>query len=140
MEEIADIEYGNFVSAMDRLVASPYAYKAKDFIDRYRKSLMKQTSTYDVPKLQYDENGRSFITVYGKIYLMINKAQLIQKCSFLFLECLRKSARADVTLRAPGTGKITINNEDISYFKDKQPKEQVSTKFELYFSDPKSDI
>lgn len=70
MEEIADIEYGNFVSAMDRLISSPYAYKAKDFIDKYRRSLMKQTSTYDVPKLQYDENGRSFITVYGKNLLM----------------------------------------------------------------------
>lgn len=44
----------------------------------------------------------------------------------MFLECLRKTARADVTLRVPGTGKITINGKDITYFEDTQPREQVS--------------
>lgn len=45
---------------------------------------------------------------------------------FLFLECLRKTARGDVTLRSPGTGKISINGQDIRYFSDIQCKEQVS--------------
>lgn len=50
-------------------------------------------------------------------------------------ECLRKTARADVTVRVPGTGKITINGKDITYFDDVQPREQVSdlNKFKSYW-------
>lgn len=50
-------------------------------------------------------------------------------------ECLRKTARADVTVRVPGTGKITINGKDIKYFDDVQPREQVSdlNKFRSYW-------
>lgn len=48
-----------------------------------------------------------------------------------FLECLRKSARGDVTIRSPGNGKITINGKDITYFEDAQPREQVCYNFFL---------
>lgn len=44
----------------------------------------------------------------------------------LCLECLRKTARGDVTVRMPGTGKITINGHDITYFEELQSREQVS--------------
>lgn len=47
---------------------------------------------------------------------------------FYCLECLRKSARGDVTIRSPGTGKILINGEkDITHFQTDQSREQVST-------------
>ncbi|XP_026472421.1 28S ribosomal protein S9, mitochondrial-like [Ctenocephalides felis] len=104
LEQLIDKEYNNFVSAMDRLVAEPYSYRIKDFIEKFRKPLMSQTKTYEVPKVKYGEDGRAYITTY---------------------ECLRKRARGDVTIRSPGTGKITINGEDISYFKDTQPREQL---------------
>lgn len=65
VEEIAEIEYTNFVNAMSRLVALPYSYKTKEFIDKYRKPLMTQTNTYDILKPQYDEQGRMFVTTYG---------------------------------------------------------------------------
>ncbi|EDW55277.1 GM10449 [Drosophila sechellia] len=105
VESIADIEYSNFSNSMDRLIASPYAYKSKAFIERYLKPLMDQSKQLEVPKPRIDEEGRQYITTY---------------------ECLRKTARADVTVRLPGTGKISINGKDISYFEDENCKEQVS--------------
>lgn len=104
VETIIDLEYGNFVNAMDRLVSLPYSYKALEFINKYRRPLMAQTVSTEIPKPKFDENGRMFITTY---------------------ECMRKTARGDVTLRMPGTGKITINGGDISYFEDVQPREQI---------------
>jgi ribosomal protein S9 len=42
-----------------------------------------------------------------------------------FSECLRKTARGEVTIRSPGTGLITINNQSIEYFEHLQDREQV---------------
>jgi len=42
-----------------------------------------------------------------------------------FSECLRKAARGEVTVRSPGTGLITINNQSIEYFENIQDREQV---------------
>ncbi|CAH0545876.1 unnamed protein product [Brassicogethes aeneus] len=104
VETIGDKDYESFVQAFERLCSLPYSYKVKDFIMEYRKPLMSQTKAHDAPKPQYDENGRAFVTTY---------------------ECLRKSARGDVTIRSPGTGKISINGEDITYFDLLQCREQV---------------
>ncbi|EDV48190.2 28S ribosomal protein S9, mitochondrial [Drosophila erecta] len=112
VESIADIEYSNFTKSMERLIASPYAYKSKEFIERYLKPLMDQSKQLEVPKPRIDEEGRQYITTY---------------------ECLRKTARADVTVRLPGTGKISINGKDISYFEDENCKEQLL--FPLQFSE-----
>ncbi|EDW15331.1 28S ribosomal protein S9, mitochondrial [Drosophila mojavensis] len=104
VEHIADIEYQNFTNAMDRLISLPYSYKSKAFIERYLKPLIDQSKQLEVPKPKIDEQGRQYITTY---------------------ECLRKTARADVTVRLPGTGKITINGQDISYFSSEECKEQL---------------
>ena len=42
-----------------------------------------------------------------------------------FSECLRKTARGEVTVRSPGTGLIAINNQSIEYFEHLQDREQV---------------
>jgi len=42
-----------------------------------------------------------------------------------FSECLRKTARGEVTVTSPGTGLITINNQSIEYFEHLQDREQV---------------
>lgn len=55
---------------MERLCAHPYSYRIKDFILNYRKPLMSQTKTYEIPKPQYDEKGVAFITTYGKINII----------------------------------------------------------------------
>lgn len=46
---------------------------------------------------------------------------------FLFLDCPRKEARADVTVYYPGTGKLSINGKGIEFFDDIQAREQVNT-------------
>ncbi|PNF32847.1 28S ribosomal protein S9, mitochondrial [Cryptotermes secundus] len=53
---------------------------------------------------QYSADGRAYVTIK---------------------ECLRKSARGEVTVRSPGTGLITINNKSIEYFEHIQDREQL---------------
>uniref|UniRef100_A0A1B0BY70 28S ribosomal protein S9, mitochondrial n=1 Tax=Glossina palpalis gambiensis TaxID=67801 RepID=A0A1B0BY70_9MUSC len=122
VERLADIEYDNFVNVMNRLIAHPFSYKCKAFIDEHTRPLMTQSAQVEIPKPQIDADGRQYITTY---------------------ECLRKTARGDVTVRVPGTGKVSINSQDITYFEDIQPREQVSVGiFSLLFygimSDPSS--
>jgi hypothetical protein len=85
VEEIGDLEYENFVNAITRLAKHPYAHKCKDFIDKYRKSLMSQTNTYNIPELTLDSDGRSFVTVYGK-YSLYLKYFYFLLCSSLDFE------------------------------------------------------
>lgn len=67
VEKIMEREYENFVKAMERLVAHPYSYRVKEFIEKYRKPLLQQLSSQlEIPEVKYDENGRSYITTYGK--------------------------------------------------------------------------
>ncbi|XP_036321906.1 28S ribosomal protein S9, mitochondrial-like [Rhagoletis pomonella] len=112
VEHINDLEYTNFTNAMDRLVSLPFSYKSRDFINKFAKPLLDQTKQLEIPKPQFDADGRQFVTTY---------------------ECLRKTARGDVTIRLPGTGKITINGQDITYFEELQSREQVL--FPLVFAD-----
>lgn len=104
VEGVNDLEYDNFKLVMERLVSLPYSYKCKEFIEKFRKPLATQRFALEIPKPSYDENGCAFVTTY---------------------ECLRKKARGDVTIKSPGTGKITINGQDITYFEDTQSREQV---------------
>lgn len=67
VENIRDIEYNNFVNAMTRLANHPYSYRVKDFIEMYSRPLLNQTITLEIPKPQIDQDGRSFITVYGEL-------------------------------------------------------------------------
>lgn len=110
---------------MERLCSLPFAYKANDFIVKYRSPLLKQSSSAEVPKPHIDSDGRSYVTTYGKYYKYGNIHLLLVMFYFL-IECLRKTARGHVTVKVPGTGLITINGEGIDYFKDTQSREQVS--------------
>lgn len=112
VETIGDKDYEYFINCFVRLTAVPYAYKIKDFIFEYTEPLLNQVQTYDAVKPHIDSDGKQFITVY---------------------ECPRKAARGDVTIRFPGTGKITINNQGITYFEDVQSREQLL--FPLIFTD-----
>lgn len=42
-------------------------------------------------------------------------------------EARRKTAHADVTIYAPGSGMVAVNGFDLSYFPDIQSREQVGT-------------
>ncbi|KAG5682128.1 hypothetical protein PVAND_011504 [Polypedilum vanderplanki] len=105
VESIQPVEHRYFINTMNRLAEHPYSYRVKEFIEQYRKPLMNQQIIFDIPKPQLDQDGRFFITVY---------------------ECLRKRARGDVTVRSPGTGKISINGQPITYFENDQSREQIS--------------
>ncbi|KAL1517412.1 hypothetical protein ABEB36_001179 [Hypothenemus hampei] len=105
VETITDKEYSSFINVMDRLASLPYSYRIKDLIMQYRKSLINQSKTFEAIIPQLDENGRQFVSVY---------------------ECRRKRATASVTVRSPGTGKITINDLGIDYFNGVQQREQAS--------------
>lgn len=111
VEELTDSEYNQFVSLMDRIAAHPYSYKIKDIIMSHRKSFMETSMNFKPPEPEIDAAGRAFITTK---------------------DCPRKSARATVTVRCPGTGLISINGKDITYFEDIQPREQIL--FPLHFS------
>jgi ribosomal protein S9 len=57
----------------------------------------------------------------------MNTSEGQNKCIVVlyFSECLRKTARGEVTIRSPGTGLIAINNQSIEYFENLQDREQV---------------
>ncbi|XP_053689794.1 28S ribosomal protein S9, mitochondrial [Sabethes cyaneus] len=112
LEILSDTEYENFVRAMTRLCQLPYSFREKSFINQFRKPLLIKANSDEIPKPQFDESGKSYITIY---------------------ECKRKSARADVTAIVPGTGSITINGKDITYFEVVQAREQVL--FPLIFTE-----
>lgn len=66
MEEILDIEYNNFINAMNRLIDMPYSYNIKDFIMKYRQLLLAQKNNKEIIKPKYDKDGRQYVTIYGK--------------------------------------------------------------------------
>ncbi|XP_041777201.1 28S ribosomal protein S9, mitochondrial isoform X2 [Anopheles merus] len=104
VETISDIEYDNFISAMNRLEAHPLSDRVKDFVFEYRKPLISKLDNDTIPVPQQDEDGRQCVTIY---------------------ECLRKTARGDVTLKFPGTGKIEVNGQDLRSVGNTQQREQV---------------
>lgn len=44
----------------------------------------------------------------------------------MILDCMRKSARGVVTIWGNGSGNITINGQDITYFENMHHRDQVS--------------
>ncbi|XP_035909371.1 28S ribosomal protein S9, mitochondrial [Anopheles stephensi] len=104
VETISDIEYENFVSAMNRLVSHPLSDRVKGFVYEYRKPLISKLENDTIPTPQHDADGRQYVTIY---------------------ECLRKTARGDVTVTFPGTGKIEVNGQDLRNVGNTQQREQV---------------
>lgn len=68
VELIGDVEYKNFVNAMERLSSLPYSYRIKDFILKYRKPLQTHAMAYEVVKPKYDADGRMYVTTYGTVF------------------------------------------------------------------------
>ncbi|XP_029053526.2 28S ribosomal protein S9, mitochondrial-like isoform X2 [Osmia bicornis bicornis] len=111
-EKLTDTEYEYFLTSIQRLVDHPVSKHAAPLCMQYRNELRAITSTLNLPEFQYDENNRPYILV--KNYK-------------------RKRAYGDVKVIGNGTGNITINGEDISYFQDIYCREQVI--FPLIFTD-----
>lgn len=77
------MEYDNFIKAMEKLVGLPYSYRNKDFIMKYRNTLVSQKNIEDLPKPKYDSDGTSYITTYGKLRIH-HKYHELMECYFPF--------------------------------------------------------
>ncbi|XP_029167086.1 28S ribosomal protein S9, mitochondrial [Nylanderia fulva] len=103
LETLQDMEYNYFITSLERLCEHPLSKRETDFIMKYRKILISHSNEITIPPLEHDSTGRPYITVKN---------------------CIRKSARGVVTVWGNGSGNITINGQDITYFKDIQHREQ----------------
>jgi len=104
LEKVSESSYERFLAAVERLLITPFSYVIKDFILQYREPIRQVQKKYDIVKPKLDEDGRHYVTIYN---------------------CMRKNARGIVTVKSPGTGKITINKKDINHFSTMQPREQI---------------
>lgn len=104
LETITDTEYTYLIASLERLSDHSQSKHATDLIIKYRKPLVAFSKKVDILPLKYDSTGRPYITVKN---------------------CMRKSARGEVTIWGNGTGKITINGHNITYFEDLHHREQI---------------
>lgn len=104
LEELTTREYEYFTKSMDRLVEHPLSAQISEFIMKYRKVLQSSTQNLKLPELRYDSNDRPFVVIKS---------------------CKRKTAVANVKVTGQGSGMITINGKDISYFPLVQDREQI---------------
>ncbi|XP_050084634.1 28S ribosomal protein S9, mitochondrial isoform X2 [Anopheles aquasalis] len=104
VESISNIEYDNFIDAINRLAQHPLSKKAKSFILEYRKPLISKQNNDAIPEPQHDTNGLQYVTIY---------------------ECLRKTARGDVTIKYPGNGTVIINDQDLRSVGSTQQRDQI---------------
>ncbi|XP_017876838.1 28S ribosomal protein S9, mitochondrial-like isoform X2 [Ceratina calcarata] len=103
LEELKPEEYEYFVKSMDILVDHPLSKHVESFVMTYRKQLTTITKKAEIPKLEYDSNNRPFIVAISG----------------------RKSAKSEVKIIGEGSGNITINGKDITYFDNIQCREQI---------------
>lgn len=104
IEDLHDAEYNHFIQTITRVADHPLSNKISESITKYRKKLVTLTQNIQLPPMEYDSNGRPFITVKN---------------------CMRKSARGEVIVWGEGSGNITINGKDITYFENIQCREQI---------------
>ncbi|XP_014296050.1 28S ribosomal protein S9, mitochondrial [Microplitis demolitor] len=104
LEPIHDNDYEALLAALQRLALHPYSASALNFIMKFRTLKKVQTEALIIPPLEYDDQGRPFITVTG---------------------CWRNTSTGVVKILGNGSGKITINGQDITYFHHIQYREQV---------------
>ncbi|XP_046650664.1 28S ribosomal protein S9, mitochondrial-like [Daphnia pulicaria] len=103
LESLTDSQYSNLIKTMERFAQHRYAVREKNFIMQFRHQLAAQTEIQKIPELTRDESNRPFTTFSAR----------------------RKRSNAFVKVIGEGTGLISINGEDILYFKRKQDKEQI---------------
>jgi small subunit ribosomal protein S9 len=53
IEQLSEVQYQQFVTAMDRLLAHPFAHKCKPFIEGLRKSTLVDEELMVVPMVRF---------------------------------------------------------------------------------------
>ncbi|CAL1544524.1 unnamed protein product [Lymnaea stagnalis] len=94
VEKVQEKDYQHFLVMMERLVSHPLSHRELPFIMAFRNMLTNESLDTNPPQIEYDAEGRSFSCAEGT----------------------RKDSWAYVKLYMPGTGKVTINGKDLSYF------------------------
>uniref|UniRef100_A0A1B6M7P8 Small ribosomal subunit protein uS9m n=1 Tax=Graphocephala atropunctata TaxID=36148 RepID=A0A1B6M7P8_9HEMI len=111
LEQLTIYDYRQLIATIERLASHPFSYRVKDIISEAQVAYTKQSGANTIPKPELQEDGREFVS---------------------YKDARRKSAHADVIVRSPGTGLMSINGYDLSYFEDFQAREQLL--FPLHFS------
>jgi len=109
-EKISEELFEHFTRSLERLIAHPLSSKVEDFIMTYRKPIEVISFEKNIPELMFKEDGTPYMTASGK----------------------RKTCTAEVTVYGNGSGKITVNGDDIRYFEQMQDRTQVM--FPLQFT------
>ncbi|KAI8792059.1 28S ribosomal protein S9, mitochondrial [Biomphalaria glabrata] len=94
LEKIQEKDYQHFIVMMERLASHPLASKEEEFIMQYRNKLHLASAALIAHPVETDADGRSFSWAEGR----------------------RKDSWAQVKVYKPGTGQVTINEKDLSYF------------------------
>ena len=111
VEKFAPQDYSRFILLMERLGNHPLSYIEEEFIMKYRRKLTAHSLTQVIPKPLVDEEGKEYMTAKG----------------------IRKTSNAEVTVWIKGSGKMTINGQDLEYFSRLIDYEQIM--FPLQFLD-----
>ncbi|KAK2579036.1 hypothetical protein KPH14_002829 [Odynerus spinipes] len=104
IEKITDENYEYIIKTLNKLLNHRMSKHENDFIMKYRKPLMSSDKQRTSLPLQYNDEGRPYVSVFP---------------------CQRKSSVARVTVWGKGTGEIIINGKDISYFHDIETRKQL---------------
>lgn len=104
IEKLSDEKYEYFIKTLQKLMDHRMSKHAKDLIMEYSKLKKSKGTEQSLLPILHGKNGRPYVSVYP---------------------CKRKTAVAKVLVWGNGTGKITINGEDLSYFRDIHTREQV---------------
>ncbi|XP_076063765.1 small ribosomal subunit protein uS9m-like isoform X2 [Oratosquilla oratoria] len=103
VQDIKDKHYDYLITSLNRLMEHPYANQAEDFLMRFRVPKTASVTLLDIPKLNYTAEGTPYMTANGR----------------------RKTSKSEVTVYGRGSGKITINGQNVLYFERPQDREQV---------------
>ncbi|KAK6170451.1 hypothetical protein SNE40_018840 [Patella caerulea] len=118
IEEISPQEYNRFVLVLHRLLKHKLSYKEEEFLLKYSKKVMTMSQFRSIEKPLIDSDGREYSEATGR----------------------RKTSNATVTVYNNGSGQISINGQDLAYFKDIHQREQLLFPLQLVNKIDKVDI
>ncbi|KHJ47903.1 ribosomal protein S9 [Trichuris suis] len=98
-ERISEVQYNNFIVAMNNLASQPYSYRERDFIMQFRISLTSNglaTGVLTIPEIFIDPCGRQGAKAIG----------------------YRRKHSAEVILLTDGSGKVSIDGLDLGQLRN----------------------
>ncbi|KRY28383.1 putative myosin regulatory light chain [Trichinella spiralis] len=109
-ENVSEVQYERFLSAMNHLTDQSYSLREKDFIMKYRRKMCDEATTLltvSTPEILYDEWNRKYAVAVGK----------------------RRKHSATVKLYANGTGKFSVDNLELCDFFSQESRAVMLTPF-----------